>query len=112
MAVLVSFAGLPGSGKTTIGLHRIAYLAFADQRRFRPERMLVVVYQRALATYVSRVLPELLDRFTTRSVAAPKFCPAKLPLRTYAAVPVPIVVAVDGAILTQSTPATVPLAAA
>ena len=51
--------GSAGSGKTTIGLHRIAYLAFADPRRFRPERMLVVVYQRALATYVSRVLPSL-----------------------------------------------------
>ena len=51
--------GSAGSGKTTIGLHRIAYLAFADPRRFRPERMLVIVYQRALATYVSRVLPSL-----------------------------------------------------
>ena len=52
-------AGSAGSGKTTIGLHRIAYLAFADPSRFKPERMLVVVYQRALATYVSRVLPSL-----------------------------------------------------
>jgi DNA helicase-2/ATP-dependent DNA helicase PcrA len=56
---LIVVQGSAGSGKTTIGLHRIAYLAFADQRRFRPERMLVVVYQRALATYVSRVLPAL-----------------------------------------------------
>ena len=51
--------GSAGSGKTTIGLHRIAYLAFAEPRRFRPEKMLVVVYQRALAAYVSRVLPSL-----------------------------------------------------
>ena len=51
--------GSAGSGKTTIGLHRIAYLAFAEPRRFRAERMLVVVYQRALAAYVSRVLPSL-----------------------------------------------------
>ena len=51
--------GSAGSGKTTIGLHRIAYLAFADPRRFRPEKMLVIVYQRALAAYVSRVLPSL-----------------------------------------------------
>jgi DNA helicase II / ATP-dependent DNA helicase PcrA len=56
---LIIVQGSAGSGKTTIGLHRIAYLAFADPRRFRPERMLVVVYQRALATYVSRVLPSL-----------------------------------------------------
>lgn len=56
---LIVVQGSAGSGKTTIGLHRIAYLAFADPRRFKPERMLVVVYQKALATYVSRVLPSL-----------------------------------------------------
>jgi len=56
---LIAVQGSAGSGKTTIGLHRIAYLAFADPARFRPERMLVVVYQRALASYVSRVLPSL-----------------------------------------------------
>ena len=56
---LIAIQGSAGSGKTTIGLHRIAYLAFADPRRFRPEKMLVIVYQRALAAYVSRVLPSL-----------------------------------------------------
>lgn len=56
---LIAVQGSAGSGKTTIGLHRIAYLAFAEPRRFRPDRMLVVVYQRALAAYVSRVLPSL-----------------------------------------------------
>ena len=54
---LIAVQGSAGSGKTTIGLHRIAYLAFAEPRRFRPEKMLVIVYQRALAAYVSRVLP-------------------------------------------------------
>jgi DNA helicase-2/ATP-dependent DNA helicase PcrA len=56
---LIVVQGSAGSGKTTIGLHRIAYLAFANPRRFKPEKMLVVVYQRALATYVSHVLPSL-----------------------------------------------------
>ncbi len=56
---LIIVQGSAGSGKTTIGLHRIAYLAFTDPARFKPEKMLVVVYQRALATYVSRVLPSL-----------------------------------------------------
>jgi DNA helicase-2/ATP-dependent DNA helicase PcrA len=51
--------GSAGSGKTTIGLHRIAYLAFIDPSYFRAEDILVIVYQRALAAYVSRVLPEL-----------------------------------------------------
>ena len=56
---LIAVQGSAGSGKTTIGLHRIAYLAFAEPRRFRPDRMLIIVYQRALAAYVSRVLPAL-----------------------------------------------------
>jgi DNA helicase-2/ATP-dependent DNA helicase PcrA len=51
--------GGAGSGKTTIGLHRLAYLAFQDSKRFRPERMLVVVFNDALARYISHVLPAL-----------------------------------------------------
>jgi DNA helicase II / ATP-dependent DNA helicase PcrA len=56
---LVVIQGGAGSGKTTIGLHRLAYLAYLDPRRFRPDRMLVVVYNDALARYVSKVLPAL-----------------------------------------------------
>ncbi len=56
---LVVIQGGAGSGKTTIGLHRMAYLAFQDARRFRPDRMLVVVFNDALARYISQVLPAL-----------------------------------------------------
>lgn len=56
---IIVVQGSAGSGKTTIGLHRIAYLNFIDPAHFRVEEMLVIVYQRALAAYVSRVLPEL-----------------------------------------------------
>jgi DNA helicase II / ATP-dependent DNA helicase PcrA len=56
---LVVIQGGAGSGKTTIGLHRLAYLAFKDARRFRPDRMLVVVFNQALARYISQVLPAL-----------------------------------------------------
>ena len=56
---IIVVQGSAGSGKTTIGLHRIAYLNFIDPAHFRVEDMLVIVYQRALAAYVSRVLPEL-----------------------------------------------------
>jgi len=51
--------GGAGSGKTTIGLHRLAYLAFQDQKRFRPERLLIVVFNDALARYIAHVLPAL-----------------------------------------------------
>lgn len=56
---LVVIQGGAGSGKTTIGLHRLAYLAFQDSRRFRSDKMLVVVFNDALARYISRVLPAL-----------------------------------------------------
>jgi len=56
---LVVIQGGAGSGKTTIGLHRLAYLAFQDARRFRPDRMLIVVFNDALARYISEVLPAL-----------------------------------------------------
>jgi ATP-dependent DNA helicase UvrD/PcrA len=58
-AGLMAVQGSAGSGKTTIGMHRVAYLAFREPQRFRPENMLVVVPNEALAHYVSRVLPSL-----------------------------------------------------
>lgn len=56
---LVVIQGSAGSGKTTVGLHRAAYLAFADPKRFRADRMLVVVPHEALRHFVGHVLPEL-----------------------------------------------------
>jgi DNA helicase II / ATP-dependent DNA helicase PcrA len=56
---LVVIQGGAGSGKTTIGLHRLAYLAYQDSRRFRPDRMLIVVFNEALARYIAQVLPAL-----------------------------------------------------
>lgn len=58
-AGVVAIQGSAGSGKTTVGLHRIAYLAFKSPESFRPARMMVVVYSRALASYISQVLPAL-----------------------------------------------------
>ena len=56
---LVVIQGGAGSGKTTIGLHRLAYLAFQDSKRFRADKMLVIVFNDALVRYISRVLPAL-----------------------------------------------------
>jgi len=56
---LLVLTGGAGSGKTTIGLHRIAFLAFQHPKRYRPEQMMVLVPGQALANYVSRVLPDL-----------------------------------------------------
>jgi len=56
---LVVIQGGAGSGKTTIGLHRMAYLAFQQPKRFRADQMLIVVFNDALARYISFVLPAL-----------------------------------------------------
>lgn len=56
---LVAIQGSAGSGKTTVGLHRIAWLVFQNPALFKPERILIVVFSRALSAYISQVLPAL-----------------------------------------------------
>ena len=56
---VVVIQGGAGSGKTTVGLHRIAYLAFAHPQHFPAQRILVVTYGSALAAYIGKVLPSL-----------------------------------------------------
>ena len=54
----VVIRGTAGSGKTTVALHRIAYLAYEDPA-IDSRWSLVVVFSRALRDYVSHVLPAL-----------------------------------------------------
>jgi DNA helicase II / ATP-dependent DNA helicase PcrA len=56
---VVVIQGGAGSGKTTIGVHRMAFLAYASKHRFTPDRMLVIVGSPALRAYIGEVLPAL-----------------------------------------------------
>ncbi|MCA9690440.1 MAG: AAA family ATPase, partial [Myxococcales bacterium] len=56
---IVLIQGGAGSGKTTVALHRVAYLAYHDAQRFAPSKMLIVVFNDALVEYIRHVLPSL-----------------------------------------------------
>jgi len=51
--------GGAGSGKTTVGLHRLAYLAYTYPADFPARRLAVVTHGAALAAYIGQVLPSL-----------------------------------------------------
>jgi DNA helicase IV len=51
--------GGPGTGKTVVALHRVAYLLYTDRRRFESGGVLVVGPSAVFMTYIERVLPSL-----------------------------------------------------
>lgn len=51
--------GVAGSGKTTVALHRIAYMLYQYQDKVRAEKMIIFAPNRMFLDYISNVLPEL-----------------------------------------------------
>src|SRR5690606_17042049 len=51
--------GAAGSGKTTVALHRLAYLLYRYQEQMRAERMIIFAPNAMFLDYISGVLPEL-----------------------------------------------------
>ncbi|MCQ6557804.1 HelD family protein [Paenibacillus mendelii] len=55
----VFIQGVAGSGKTTVALHRLAFLLYQYADRIRAERMVIFAPNRMFLDYISGVLPEL-----------------------------------------------------
>lgn len=51
--------GAAGSGKTTIALHRIAYLLYTMRDTLRPENLMILAPNPLFLSYISQVLPDL-----------------------------------------------------
>jgi DNA helicase IV len=56
---VTSISGGPGTGKTVVALHRVAYLLYSDRRRFETGGVLVVGPSAVFMSYIERVLPSL-----------------------------------------------------
>ena len=51
--------GAAGSGKTSIALHRIAYLLYHDRKNLKSSNVLILSPNSVFADYISHILPEL-----------------------------------------------------
>lgn len=51
--------GVAGSGKTSIALHRIAYILYHCRSTIRPKEIMIITPNKAFTHYIGNVLPEL-----------------------------------------------------
>jgi hypothetical protein len=58
-AQTVCVQGAPGTGKTAVGLHRVAYLLYAHKEQVRRRGVVMIGPNRAFLSYIRNVLPAL-----------------------------------------------------
>lgn len=56
---ITEITGGPGTGKTAVALHRVAYLLYRDRRHMGGSGVLVIGPSHAFTSYISRVLPSM-----------------------------------------------------
>lgn len=56
---ILAVQGCAGSGKTSIALHRIAYLLYHNRKHLNAAQVLILSPNSIFADYISRILPEL-----------------------------------------------------
>lgn len=79
--------GAAGSGKTSIALHRVAYLLYKHKDTIRSDEILIVSPNKVFAHYISRVLPELGEEMileTTMEALADELLDGKYKFQTFA----------------------------
>jgi DNA helicase IV len=69
-AATVCVQGAPGTGKTAVGLHRIAYLLYAHKEQVTRRGVLVVGPNLAFLSYIRNVLPALGELDVTQTTVA------------------------------------------
>ncbi len=72
--------GVAGSGKTTIALHRIAYLIYTYEKTFKPQNFMIIAPNKLFLNYISDVLPEL-GADEVRQTTFPELCYEMLKLK-------------------------------
>lgn len=60
--------GVAGSGKTAIGLHRIAYLLYKLKGKLSSSSVMVLSHNNAFSSYISTVLPELAEEDVKKQI--------------------------------------------
>ena len=79
--------GAAGSGKTSIALHRIAFLLYKYKDSIRSDEILIVSPNKIFAHYISQVLPELGEEMiqeTTMEILASELLDDKVKFQTFA----------------------------
>ena len=56
---ILAIQGAAGSGKTSVALHRIAYLLYHDRERLKSSNILILSPNSVFSDYISHILPEL-----------------------------------------------------
>lgn len=56
---ILAIQGVAGSGKTSVALHRIAYLLYHDRENLKSSDVLILSPNSVFADYISHILPEL-----------------------------------------------------
>ncbi|SHJ61330.1 DNA helicase-2 / ATP-dependent DNA helicase PcrA [Hymenobacter daecheongensis DSM 21074] len=67
-APVMIIQGVAGSGKTSIALHRIAFLLYPHRETIRAKDVLIISPNKVFADYISNVLPELGEEYIPEMV--------------------------------------------